>query len=217
MKSKKVFIPTTKTGSVSLLGNPDIATNFWLVLHGYGQLAENFQKHFENWDLDQHYFVFPNALNYFYLKSGKGEVGASWMTKCERENDISDNNTYLNNVYKQLILPYIKKSQQHFYVIGFSQGAATLIRWLAMENISIEKIILWGAIFPPDMEQEKYLINLKQTEWWYFIGTEDEFISKEEKEKQKQFFQSQKFSIHWIEYEGKHAFNGKLLSDTLKI
>lgn len=217
MKSKKVFIPTTKTASVSLLGNPETATNFWLVLHGYGQLAEDFQKHFENWNLDKHYFVLPNALNHFYLKSGKGDVGASWMTKYEREKDIIDNNSYLNKVYEQFILPYTKKDQQHFFVVGFSQGAATLIRWLAMQNIRAEKIILWGAVFPPDMEQEKFLVNLKQTEWWYFIGTEDEFISNEEKEKQKQFFQLHKFNIHWIEYKGKHAFNEKILYNTFKL
>ncbi|GIV26840.1 MAG: esterase [Bacteroidia bacterium] len=215
MKSKKAFISTTKTASISLLGNPETARYFWLVLHGYGQLAENFQKHFSDWNLNEHYIILPNALNYFYLKSGKGDVGASWMTKYEREKDISDNNHYLNQVYEQLILPH--KKQQSFFVIGFSQGAATLIRWLAMENLLPDKIILWGAVFPPDIEQEKYLEKLKQIEWWYFIGTEDEFISNDEKEKQKHFFQSHQFNIHWIEYEGKHAFNEKTLYNTLKL
>jgi predicted esterase len=210
MKSEKHFIGTPKTAIVVNVGNASTAKNYWLVLHGYGQLAENFQSHFQNFDSQKNYFVIPNALNHFYLKSGKGDVGASWMTKYEREKDILDNNAYLNKVFHQFIKPYLN-NEQRFYVLGFSQGAATLIRWLAMEDIKVDKIILWGSVFPPDMENERYIHYLKNFQWMYFIGSQDEFISNEEKEKQKHFFESHQFSIQWIEYEGKHNFNADVL------
>ena len=210
MKSEKHFISTLKTAIVVNVGNASTAKNYWLVLHGYGQLAENFQSHFQNFDSQKNYFVIPNALNHFYLKSGKGDVGASWMTKYEREKDILDNNAYLNKVFHQFIKPYLT-NERCFYVLGFSQGAATLIRWLAMEDIKVDKIILWGSVFPPDMENERYIHSLKNFQWMYFIGSQDEFISNEEKEKQKHFFESHQFSIQWIEYEGKHNFNADVL------
>jgi len=210
MMSKKNFISVSKSACVITQGNPELASNLWIVLHGYGQLAENFQKNFQNFD-ESHYFVFPNALNNFYLKSGRGEVGSSWMTKYEREKDIEDNNNYLNQVYEKFIKPYYF-GEKNFMALGFSQGSATLIRWLAMNNIKVDKLIVWGAVFPPDMNQMNYLKKLKQLEWLYFVGTHDEFISAEEKELQKNFFTENNFNLRWIEYEGKHALMSEVLS-----
>lgn len=202
MTTKIHFISVEKTATVVTSGNTD-ASNIWLILHGYGQHAEHFQKEFSLLDEKDHYCVFPEALHRFYLKSGKGDTGASWMTKYQRETDNSDNNHYLDKVYSHFILPFIDASK-HFIVLGFSQGAASLIRWLAHSNVNVDKIVLWGAVFPPDMQKDEYLKLLTRHQWYYFIGDEDEFISDEEKIRQKIFFEQHKFKIRWIEYKGKH-------------
>lgn len=208
MKNKTYNFTTKKTTIVLTSGN-DNAQNLWLVLHGYGQHVEEFSKEFTKLESDN-FLVFPEALNTFYLKSGRADTGSSWMTKYRREYDIQDNIHYLNSVYSKFLLSKLTDNKK-FYAFGFSQGAATLVRWLAMNNIKVDKIILWGAVFPPDIHHENYLQKLKQLEWLYFIGTNDEFISNEEKQKQKEFFIHQNFSFQWIEYDGKHAINTDIL------
>lgn len=210
------FIKTEKTAVVTSLGNSNAPETIWLILHGYGQLVENFQRDFQIFDLNKNYFVFPNALNHFYIKGGKGDVGASWMTKYFRENDINDNNQYLDKVYQTFIQPHLK-GKTNFYTLGFSQGAASLVRWLSMQNIQPDNIILWGAVFPPDIEKDIYLQRLKQLNWYYIIGNQDEFISLEERKKQKLFFEQNAFKLQWIEYSGGHFLQSSLLKNIFRI
>ncbi len=208
--SEQHFIHTEKTALITTLGDINEAQTVWIILHGYGQKSKEFYQHFLNFNLKENYFVLPDALNYFYLKSGEGEIGASWMTKYEREKDIEDNNRYLNKVYQHFVQPHIWNGKK-LYVLGFSQGAATLVRWLAMNDINASQVILWGAAFPPDMEQEKYLKKLHSLKWLYFVGTEDEYITIEEKEKMKAFFETHHFNLKWIEYTGKHSLKKNIL------
>lgn len=210
MKSNIHFLHTQKTAIIYTLGNPENAENVWMILHGYGQLAKDFSSQFIHFDLNKNYLVFPEALHHFYLKQGKGDVGCSWMTKYEREKDIEDNHIYLNTVYFNYINPLLNKTKK-YYVLGFSQGAATLIRWLALNEINPYRIILWGAVYPPDIEQERYLNKLVHLHWLYFIGSDDQYIPTEEKIKQKRFFESNKFNLQWIEYKGNHDIQPNLI------
>ncbi|RME15846.1 MAG: hypothetical protein D6799_05605 [Bacteroidetes bacterium] len=116
----------------------------------------------------------------------------------------------MNKVYTNFILPY-RHSSVRLNVLGFSQGAATLVRWLSQSNVQVDKLILWGAVFPPDMQKEEHLKILKNYQWYYFIGENDEFISNEEKTNQKKFFKQHAFNIKWIEYKGQHALNTSIL------
>ena len=68
----------------------------WLVLHGYGQLAEFFIGKFQGFDSSERLFVAPEATNYGYLTGLAGRVGANWMTKHEREIAIENNHRYLD-------------------------------------------------------------------------------------------------------------------------
>lgn len=210
MNSKLHFITVEKTAIVVTKGNPDAGT-IWVALHGYGQHAETFQNKFNIFNCLQNYFVFPDALNRFYLKAGKGDTGASWMTKYYREKDIEDNNKYLNKIYTEFVMPLLNGKKKKLYTLGFSQGAATLIRWLAYSKINPDRVLLWGAVFPPDISHKEHLKKLKSLKWLYFIGTEDEYISKEEKIQQKEFFDKNEFNLEWIEYAGKHDIIPELL------
>ena len=96
-----------------------------ITLHGYGQLAAYFIKKF-NTCPDNYDILAPEGPHRFYKNGYSGRVGASWMTKEAREDDIEDNLHWLNlwlsehlrsNHYEKIIL------------LGFSQGGATAARW----------------------------------------------------------------------------------------
>lgn len=99
----------------------------WLVVHGYGQLAEFFLRKFQGFDSPDRLFVAPEGTNYGYLNGFSGRVGANWMTKHEREIAIQNNHNYLDLLIGNLLSQY--KERPKINVLGFSQGAATATRW----------------------------------------------------------------------------------------
>src|ERR671913_1620 len=69
----------------------------WIVCHGYGQLASRFVSQFAALDDGTRLIVAPEALSRFYLdpipkrrNEASPRVGASWMTREDRESEIAD-------------------------------------------------------------------------------------------------------------------------------
>src|SRR5690349_9508611 len=70
----------------------------WIVLHGYRNLARNFIEWFSPIAANA-FIVAPEALSRFYTKGSGGPdspstVGASWMTREDRLNEIQDHVAY---------------------------------------------------------------------------------------------------------------------------
>ena len=127
------------------IGNPEKASKIIFALHGYGQLSKYFIRKFN--DLHEDYFIIaPEGLHRFYIKASAGRVGASWMTKENREDDIKDYINLLNNIWD-------KYNEQYQFseriLLGFSQGGATASRWHQFGKFKAQKFILWASIFPP--------------------------------------------------------------------
>ena len=61
-------------------------------------------------------------------------------------------------------------------VFGFSQGAATISRWIADGKIKLSRMILWSGMFPPDMDFVSAKEILKGKEIVFVYGKEDPFL-----------------------------------------
>ena len=93
----KKQISISKTGKYSQIGKcSKKINNVWIVLHGYGMLSEYFVKKFECIINETTLVIAPEATNRFYLANNYTRVGASWMTKLDREQEISDNILFLD-------------------------------------------------------------------------------------------------------------------------
>ena len=74
----------------------------WYVLHGYGQLAAPFLDDFRAIDDGTRLIVAPEALSRFYEGDVQArlhkdaKVGASWMTREDRDAEIADYVAYLD-------------------------------------------------------------------------------------------------------------------------
>lgn len=209
------FLSVSKTANVITVGNPEKAKYFWMILHGYGQLSELFlENFFELTSQEEHFLVLPNALNNFYLRMGKEDVGASWMTKYNRENDIADNTEYLNIVYDTFIKAYLNENKQ-FIGLGFSQGAATLVRWAAQHHQKINQIILWGSVFPQDIQSEIYLQKIRNKKWYYVVGSNDEYVGQDKVKEQLKIFEQEQFNFEYMPYQGKHHIISSVLKEVV--
>jgi predicted esterase len=176
MPNHSIVVP--RTARYSTLGQvSDQTTDVWFVVHGYGQLAPFFIKKFEA-ILDQNTFVVaPEALSRFYMEGFTGRVGATWMTREEKQSEITDYVNFLNMVYDQT-LANIDPKKVRIHVLGFSQGTTTVCRWLMNGHAKFDRLILWAGFFGNGIEDvlSADLVANKQVQFIY--GTEDEFLVK---------------------------------------
>ncbi|ALJ01159.1 hypothetical protein DC20_03120 [Rufibacter tibetensis] len=182
--------------------------HLWIVLHGYGQLARYFVRHFEGMADEQTAILAPEGLSRFYLEGFSGRVGATWMTKEERLHEISDYISYLNLV-RETALQEAPNATLH--VLGFSQGGATACRWLVQAQWPIAQLVLWAGVFPDDMELASMGQALAHARLTYVYGLQDSFVAEDKVQTQLARVQVAGLHPEIITFEGKHELNKEVL------
>ena len=132
----------------------------WIVLHGYKQLARRFLRRFQPLADGTRRIVAPEGLSLLYADSAPGRhgptsvVGASWMTREDREAEISDYVRYLD-ILADRLLSTVRRPPERMVVVGFSQGVATACRWTVLGRVRPQRVLLWGDFVPPDLPWER--------------------------------------------------------------
>jgi predicted esterase len=150
------------------------ARELWIVAHGYGELASKFLVNFEPLASVSRAFVAPEALNRFYRDTGRTdnhavvEVGATWMTREDREAEIVDYIAYLHAVERATRQPGVR-----LCALGFSQGVATLMRWLAARTTPLDRVIAWAGQVPADVDLVQLRDKLPADGVDFVLGTRD--------------------------------------------
>jgi len=203
-----------RTAHVAELGN-DIshAKQIWMVLHGYGQLANRIVRKFDHLNLDEIYAIAPEGLNKFYWHDAKREPVATWMTKHERDDEINNYLSYLDQVYDTLILPHLNHAK--FNILGFSQGTATMWRWVMHRKPELSKLIQWAGEFPPEPPYKQHLDYLEGIDLKYLYGTNDKFINGPFGEKIFKQIDQQPFEMDVVKYDGTHRINREVLKSVI--
>ncbi len=185
----------------------------WLLLHGYGQLAEFFIRKFQGFDSSDRLFVAPEGTNYGYLNGFSGRVGANWMTKHEREIAIQNNHNYLDLLMGNLLSQY--KEAPIIKVLGFSQGAATATRWVSRWTGEINEVVLWAGGFAQDMVLEDAQEKFSKTKFTLVLGDKDEFITPESIEIQQELTKNLGTEVKKLIFSGGHEIDIEMLSKIL--
>lgn len=199
-----------KTAHYYTLGEPsDTVKYFWIVTHGYGQLANNILRKFEIFHNLEHFIIAPEALNRFYWDMRKGIVGASWMTKQDRLDEIEDYSnylTYIYNTYRSQLPPNVQ-----IIFLGFSQGTATQIRWVLRGRPECHHLVMWGGILPEDIDyltsqnnQPSFSHYFSNKNLYFINGDEDEFVTPERITWNLEFAKKQNIAMHYLPFSGKH-------------
>lgn len=192
-----------KTFRYFTYGNPEKASKLWFVLHGYGQLPEFFIRKFHAFDPDEHFIVAPEGMHRFYLEGTSGRVGASWMTKEARADDISDNMRFLETLSERF-------SFNHFdqrILLGFSQGGATAARWHELGTFKADLFILWASVFPPDLELPKHSNTFTHSSNHFVVGESDPYYDAEHREKMTEHLKTMDLNFHCHTFDGGHAID----------
>ena len=100
------------------------------------------------------------------------------MTREDRLAEIEDYVRYLDAVYAD-VCGVLDRAQVTVHALGFSQGVATVSRWAAMGKAKIDRLILWGGEFPPDLDLTlgTVVTRLSAARLTLVYGRADEFIT----------------------------------------
>ncbi|MBN8695770.1 MAG: phospholipase [Bacteroidetes bacterium] len=208
MFQKNIIVP--KTARYFVLGEVSERTEeIWIVCHGYAQLANYFIRNFEILNDGKRVIVAPEGLHRFYWQGFSGRVVASWMTREDRLEDINDYCNFLDVVYNEVISSFNKNVKVN--VLGFSQGSATVLRWLSIKRPEVNNLILWGGTFPADInfDMDRTYFNTFKT--YFVMGTNDEYISNAEVEEQEKILTNNKINYKSMRFEGKHEIPSDVL------
>ncbi|WP_162427174.1 alpha/beta hydrolase [Pontibacter pudoricolor] len=201
---------TQRTARYYSLGTPsDEVTDLWIVCHGYGQLARYFLRHFAPLDNGRTIIVAPEALSRFYLDGFSGRVGATWMTKEDRLTEIEDQAAYLTLLLQTQLQQL--SAEVRVTIVGFSQGGATVSRWLASGAAPVHRLILWAASFPEDIDFTAGKAAFTNLPVAIVYGTQDEFITPESLQKKQQLLSELGIAPQFYTFEGGHTLDAATL------
>ena len=210
MKIANHKIDFVKTAHYYTLGLLSPSTEYiWIACHGYGQAADRFIKKFDQIDLNRHFIIAPEGLSRFYWGGFTGEVVASWMTSKDRLDEIENYTRFLHTIYQDYAQKYPKITWMFF---GFSQGSATILRYLDQHQPRCEKLIIWAGEFPPDLNYERCRNYLNGLQVEYFYGDEDAFLTEARWQKENTHIEQQKLAVNFHNFKGGHQVKKEVLT-----
>jgi predicted esterase len=180
------------------------------VLHGYGQLSQYFIRKFRQLHTESRIVIAPEGLSRFYLSGFDGRIGATWMTREDRENDILNYTTYLNSIHDSIKDMFYEKPK--ITVLGFSQGAATATRWLMDHHVQAERLLLWAGILPYDLNLEEAGERLGGLEKICVYGTEDPYLTDDKMKEMTDLSARTGLSFTYHSFRGGHDIDIDLLN-----
>lgn len=210
MVKKNITVPKTARYFLSSELSAEIE-EVWFVCHGYAQLASYFIKSFEVLADPKVLIVAPEGFHRFYWNGFSGRVVASWMTKEDRGDDIQDYVNYLDSVYKEVLSSLNKNVKIN--VLGFSQGTATICRWLTKGSSRADNLLIWAGSIPDDLDLTETKTFFDKLNLLIVVGDQDEFISEDQVNIHTLLLEKNKIDFELIRFKGKHAIDPETLKD----
>ncbi|HVS60758.1 MAG TPA: hypothetical protein VHE82_08735 [Gemmatimonadaceae bacterium] len=208
-----------RSARYSVMGSFDASlTEVWIVCHGHGQLASRFLTRFIPIEREDRLFVAPEALSRYYLTPPEGgphapntPVGATWMTSEDREREIEDYVRYLDLLYDE-IFSIVPRKGVRFWVLGFSQGTATVARWVARGKADPDRVVLWAGLLPPELTAQDAAALARRAPLTVVLGRQDDFAKPELVAAQGSRLKELGVSHETIRFDGGH----EIVPDTLR-
>jgi predicted esterase len=202
-------LPVSRTARYFTLGSPNEPREVWFVCHGYGQLAARFLERFQPIERADRLIVAPEGLSRFYLTDRPAErrVGASWMTREDRLHEISDYIAYLDALHDHLV-----PARAHVTALGFSQGSATVSRWVGIGSKRTDRLIVWGGEIPPDLDLAGNAgARLRGVRLTMVYGNRDEYFTPKIVTATEQRLRESRIEYELVPFDGGHEIEDATL------
>jgi predicted esterase len=177
---------TSRTGRYVVMGAPPAqAHRVWFALHGYGMLATRFARAFASTLPDDTCLIAPEGLSRFYLEMPRPDgghlqrVGATWLTRESRETEIRDTHRWLDGVHDDIVAECVGATGRMPLtgVLGFSQGVATAMRWIASGHVAPAMFVAWAGGLANDVDAPAFTAKMHVAETVLVVGNADPFAT----------------------------------------
>jgi len=210
-------IQVQRTARYYTIGEPGPATrDVWFVCHGYGQPAADFTREFEIIADPKRVIVAPEALSRYYVPTEPGfhsadaKVGASWMTREDRETEIADYVGYLDALYDE-ITAKVNHKNVSVTVLGFSQGGATANRWVTRGRSRVDRLVMWGAFLASDADLDEAATFFRDVKLTIVHGTKDQYSSEKLVAGYQKLLKEKAIPFELITFDGGHRMDRGIL------
>lgn len=195
------------------ISSPAPVTDIWMVCHGYGQLAGRFIQNFQTIAKPGRLIVAPEGLHRYYrdplqMPAKDRRVGASWMTREDRENDIADYVDFLDQLISELVS---RSPSARLWVLGFSQGSATVFRWAVRASRVPDVLIMWAGEVPTDIDWSMGARKLVNTRIVAVRGTRDEMTPQASLDRNLAVLADAGLGYKLHQFDGSHEMDEALL------
>jgi predicted esterase len=141
-------------------------------------------------------------------------VGATWMTREDRLNEIDDYVAYLDAVAMEVVARLRGgRWPSRVVVLGFSQGTATAVRWVGRGTTRPTHLVLWGGFPPPEMLSREQSDGLHGVSLRVVVGSRDPFVSTDRLAEEERRLREAGLPYELIRYDGGHGIGGVTLRE----
>lgn len=158
----------------------------------------------------------PEALSRFYLQhptqagAAHTRVGATWMTREDREAEIADHVSYLDLLCDS-ILAQCGAARPRIHVLGFSQGVATATRWLAHGRTRADHLVLWAGRIPADLFPMPADHPIRRLDIDVVTGDDDPFATREVLDEQRDLLEGNALTVRSHRHPDGHRLHAATL------
>ena len=205
-------IAVRRTALVASLGpepGPGVRA-LWYILHGQAMRAAAFLDTARALDDGARLLVAPEALNRHYVGEVTADrsipVGATWMTREEREGEIRDYVAYLDDVHARDV-ERLGAAPPAVTILGFSQGGATGVRWAAAGRVRVAHLIVWASSLPPEVDYAALYAKQGKPRVTYVAGTKDIYITAKVLAAQHRILADAGVPFETVAFEGGHRLD----------
>lgn len=146
-----------------------------------------------------HRIISVEGLNKFYWEGTEGRPVATWMTSHHRLDEIVDFCRMLTAIYEQECL-----QARRVIVLGFSQGATTIWRWLHRDGPPIHGFVNVAGSIPSDINLSGMPETYPMAYFAHLYSETDVYLTDERRDAVIALAQSTGLDIDFIKYEGGH-------------
>ncbi len=191
-------ITVARTARYAVTGAaPGDAARFWVVFHGYGTRAADFIAPFADAAPEDTRVIAPEGLSRFYSEMPRADgghltqVGASWLTRDDREDELRDAMAMLHAVVAREHAGIVtaRGGAPTFGVLGFSQGVAMSMRFAidltnnpSLGATPLNTHVLWAGGLAHDVTDQSIGAAWTDTTVRVVVGDRDKFATDEFRE-----------------------------------
>jgi len=132
------------------------------------------------------------------------------MTSEDRDFEIHDYVNYLDLLHDQ-IFAIVDRTKVRLWVLGFSQGTATIARWVARGQVDPDRVVLWAGVLPPELDTESAGRLVRRSPLTIVVGLHDDFATPQRVSEQDARLQVLGVPYATMRFEGGHEISPEAL------